>query len=408
MARDRLCTLGVGPGRKGFAAPLPLAFVLVVCAAWQFPVQPSDAQPAAPRPPAKVIAATTGNHSELVTTLPIAKRPWRGPRVAMSLTPADLPALQTGDLIKVSAELMVSNTCVDPGPRCMGRRYGFSPVTRAKLILADAKSAIGGRGTVGLARPKSMRCGQRRPHRNHHCVLVFRDAQHRVVDSGDLPCPPTRCFINLVAEAHNRRARQGNVVVVGADKPDGEVNQDNGRLNAVVVRRDAAAPDRFRSRRRLTQRLPVRAYDHRPRVIYSLKLSDPRAGDVLVATASQRTSISGLPYSALISHRVILAAGRRATSPSPLAMGVSSSRGQFGEDNGFNCTQGPSAYRSPCLSTKAGLIRIRHAPRRNGRPVPLYVNLVGYLRPKRDSPGRHDSARVLAHGSLAVARYASH
>jgi hypothetical protein len=408
MGRERLCTLGSRLGAKGFVDPVPAAFFVLVCAAWQFLAQPSDAHPAV-RTPAKVIATTTGNHSELVTTLPIANRPWRRPRVAMSLTPADLPTLHAGDLIKASAELMVSTTCVDPGARCIGRRYGFSPVAGAKLILADAKSVTGGPRAVKLDTPKSVRCSQRRPHRNHHCVLVFQDAHHGVVDPGDLPCPPTRCFINLVAEAHSSRARRGNVLVVGADKPDGDVNQDKGRLNAVVTRSGAAPADHSRSRQRLRRKLPVVADGaHRPRVIYSLKLSNPHAGDVFVATASQRTSIGGLPYSVLVSHRVILAASRGATSASPLAMRVSSSHGQFGENNGFNCTQGPSAYRSPCLSTKAGLIRIRRTPSRNGQPVPLYVNLICYVLPKSDRPDRHDSARVLAHGSLAVVRYASH
>jgi hypothetical protein len=406
MGWERLCTLGSRLGAKGFVAPVPAAFLVLVCAAWL--AKPSDAQPAA-RTPVKVIAATTGNDSELVTTLPIATRPWRRPRVAMSLTPADLPTLHEGDLIKASAELMVSTTCVDPGPRCIGRRYRFSPVAQAKLILADARSVTGGRGAVKLATPKSVRCSQRGPDRNHHCVLVFQNANRRILDPSDLPCPPTRCFINLVAEAHSSSARRGNVLVVGADKPDGYVNQDKGRLNAVVVRPGAAPPDRSRSRQRLRRKLPVLADGaHLPRVVYSLKLSHPHAGDVLVATVSQRTSIGGLPYSVLVSHRVILAASRVATSTSPLAMRVSSSRGQFGENNGFNCTQGPSAYRSPCLSTKAGLIRIRRAPSRNGHPVPLYVNLICYVLPKSARPGRHDSARVLAHGSLAVVRYAPH
>jgi hypothetical protein len=407
MGRKRLCTRGGRVGAKGFAAPVPAAFLVLVCAAWL--AQPSDAQPAAALTPAKVIAATTGNDSELATTLAIATRPWRRPRVVMSLTPADLPTLYAGDRIKASAELMVSTTCVSPGPRCIGRRYRFSPLARAKLILTNAKSVTGGRGAVKLATPKSVRCSQRGPDRNHHCVLVFRNARHRVGDSSDLPCPPTRCFINLVAEAHSSRARKGNVLVVGADKPNGEVNQDKGRLNAVVVRPGALPPDRYRTRQRLRRKLPVLADGaHRPRVIYSLKLSHPHAGDVFVTSASQRTSIGGLPYSVLVSHRVILAASRGASSSSPFAMRVSSSYGQFGETNGFNCTQGPSAYRSPCLSTKAGLIRIRRAPSRNGRPVPLYVNLICYVLPKSDQPGRHDSASVLAHGSLAVVRYASH
>jgi hypothetical protein len=92
MGRERLCTLGSRLGATGFVA-------------------------------------TTVNDSELVTTLPIATRPWRRPRVAMSLTPADLPTLHAGDLIKASAELMVSTTCVDPGPRCIPSRTGPADTT---------------------------------------------------------------------------------------------------------------------------------------------------------------------------------------------------------------------------------------------------------------------------------------
>ena len=83
-------------------------------------------------------------------------------------------------------------------------------------------------------------------------------------------------------------------------------------------------------------------------------------------------------------------------------------RGRLTAANGFNCTQGPSHYRTPCRSVKSGVIAIRHSPvDRRGRPRPLYVNLVSRSKPKHTAALEGDFARIESRGFLDVVRYRS-
>jgi hypothetical protein len=351
-----------------------------------------------------VFAKTTGNGSELVDTLPITQRPEREPRVVMSLGPPDLPELEHRDTLKVYAEVQATTTCVDRTARCIGRPYEFSPFISARLVLAAGKRVTGGRGAVSLARPKSVQCSQRRPHRNHHCVLTFQHAGKQIRDPGALPCPPSRCFVNLVVSAHNPEADPGNVVVVGADRPDGSILQDKGRLSVVLTTPASPGPRRARTTRRVHGRVPITRGDDWTSV-YSVKFSNLQRGDILVAVARQRTSISPVPYNVYVGTRIILTGRPLAGRANRLSRRVSSLNGQLTEGNGFNCTHGRSAYRTPCTSRKAGMIEIRRPPRRGGRQVPMFVNLVCHTRPKLAAPQSGDHLNVLAHGSLTVSKY---
>jgi hypothetical protein len=364
----------------------------------------SASQRTAHRAAAAVVAATTGNDSEMVRTLPITHRAGRKPHVVMSLRPSDLPRFEQGDVLKVSAEVQTTNTCVDRTARCIGHQYGYSPFVGAKLLLASGEGVTGGHRAVSLAHAKSVHCGQQRPNRNHHCVITFLNARKHVRDPSALPCPPSRCFVNLVASAHNKRAHSGDVVVVGADRPDGSILQDKGRLNAVVTTPEAAPPSRSDTSRRVHRRLPVNRGSNWTSV-YSVKLSNVHQGDILVSTAKQRTGISPVPYNVFVDTRIILTGGRAANHTNRVTRRVSTLNGQLTEGNGFNCTHGHSAYRTPCKSLKAGLVEIRRDPMRHGHPVPVFVNLVCHTRPKLAAPRPGDHVNVLSHGHLQVNKY---
>jgi len=75
------------------------------------------------------------------------------------------------------------------------------------------------------------------------------------------------------------------------------------------------------------------------------------------------------------------------------------------EANGFNCTHGASAYSSPCRTTKAGAVRIRHTIAQNGHSIPLYLNVVCAGKAKRAQPQPNDAMHVLSDGALVVRRY---
>jgi hypothetical protein len=131
-------------------------------------------------------------------------------------------------------------------------------------------------------------------------------------------------------------------------------------------------------------------------------------GDILVIEARQSTAIAQLQYNPYLGSEVILAGSPGATHASRLAKRAAALRGRITEATGFNCTQGPSAYRTPCLTRKVGLIEMVHdAVDRRGRPKPLYVNLVCHPAPKLVPARPGDRVRVRSSGHLEVTRFPS-
>ena len=327
----------------------------------------------------------------------------------MSLPLSRLPRLRRGDRLRVSAEVQVTTTCVVPGPRCIGRPYRFTPTVDAKLLLAPGRRRTGGRGTAQIGRRQSVSCHQPRPNRNHHCVLVPKGTR-RIARPRRLPCSPRDCHLNLVVNAQDGDARPGNVLVIGADRPDGSIDQDFGRLSALVApKRPRPRPVHRDTRHRRHRSIPVSTSGSaRRRVVYAVRMPRLKKGDVLRVKARQRTAIAQLPYNAYVGSEVILAGRPGATRPSRAAKRAAPAalRGRITESNGFNCTQGPSAYRTPCLTRKAGLLEIvRDAVDRRGRPKPLFVNLVSHVSPKLVQAQAGDRARVRSSGQLEVTRF---
>jgi hypothetical protein len=132
-------------------------------------------------------------------------------------------------------------------------------------------------------------------------------------------------------------------------------------------------------------------------VVLSQRLPPLRDGDVVVAVARQRTGIRELPY--FVAAKLVLEARPGATAPRANVRRIGSRAATFTDTNGFNCTPGPSAFRSPCRTEKAGLVEIKRSPRR-----PLFANLVMRSFPKRvQARASFPPARVEA-GRLVVTR----
>jgi hypothetical protein len=90
--------------------------------------------------------------------------------------------------------------------------------------------------------------------------------------------------------------------------------------------------------------------------------------------------MTGLPYTVLNRAQLILATSPHATNRHGAHL-VASSGGRVDQQNGFNCTNGPSPYRNPCPRTKLGVLKIIHDARTHpqtgtGQRIPLYLNLV--------------------------------
>ena len=357
----------------------------------------------------RVFAATTDNRAELLEAVPIGRSEGQRKRVALSLGPGRLPALSRGDTLRVSAEVQLSVTCIGKtDQRCIGRPYDFSPRIAAWIVLAGNRREASGRQTKRISEVERMQCSQRPPNRNHHCVLVVGTDTTEIGATSRLPCRPERCHVNLVVSASHPGAEPGNVVSVGADRPDGTVRQGQARLNAAVVRGPAPAPAIVRSERLVSGGIPI-APDRKAgrRTIYSVELPPLRAGDLVVASARQGSAIGHLPYNVFIGSRMMLSTTPEARTSDRIARRIGAPRGQVTEGNGFNCTHGPSAYRNPCLTRKVGMFQVRRQPLRDGHPVPIYLNLVVGTLAKLHVPRPSDEVRPIGGGVIQAVVYSA-
>jgi len=339
-----------GSTRRRRAAPIALAL-----AALAFPA--SVGAGLLEENPKKAELSTTGNDSELVKSLPIATTAGVNERTVMSLGPDQLKRIEVGDRMRVSGEVQVSTTCVARSTRCVGRRYEFNPSVAARIVLSPTPEPTG--ASIPLSETKTVLCKQRRPNRNHHCALVFPNVETPIVDLAALPCPNTACYVNLIVGASSKKAQRGNRVVLGADRPDGGVAQDKGRLNVIQARGKVPPPTDQASSELVNSSLPLtESKKLKRRVIHSVPITAPVKSEVLAFDGSYLATIDPLPFNVFLSTRVILGETPTSTEPTGLAKSSVQLRGDATEANGFNCTQGRSGYTTPCTVTKAGAIRI--------------------------------------------------
>jgi hypothetical protein len=354
------------------------------------------------------VLATTGDSSEQLQRIPIARKPGARDRVAMRLDPSALEPIEAGDRLRASAEVQISTTCVERGPRCVGRSYDMNPTITARIVLSPSPEANS--GFLPLSESRSVLCKQRRPNRNHHCTIAIPNTETQITDLAALPCKPAACYVNLIVGARNKKARRGDVVVLGADQPDGSVEQDKGRLNVVQSHADVPAPTLTASEQLVNADLPLTIDDsEKRRVVYSVPIPAPRAGEVLAFDATFITGISALRFNTFISSRVIVATDPAKTKSTGKAKTAIALKGQATESNGFNCTLGASGYANPCTTRKAGAAVFLEdvVENRTGAPKTLYLNVLAGAKPllaeKVDETDRVSLAP--APGGLTVARF---
>lgn len=340
----------------------------------------------------------TGRRAELRPTVPIADHPGDKPRSVLSLK---LPDLERGDLVRFNGEVTITTTCVEQIGRCIGRTYNFDPHLRARIVIAPGKGADSPGNTVPVSRSVGLTCQQTRPNRNHHCPLVVEGGSFQVDELRDLPCPADACRLNMIVDAFNEKASSNQFVVVGSDQPDGSVEGGKARLSAAVSNGPLEVSKSHT--KRIRDKTLKASFSGGKTVVYSQRLGKLERGDVLLVQSRQRTAIKGLPY--FISNQIVVGTKPSATGPSRLSRRIVSRSGLATETTGFNCTLGSSAFQSPCVATKAGLVSIeRPVKDKRGRKVPLYVNLVSRGFPKLAQSRGFAPARVLKGGGLTVRR----
>jgi hypothetical protein len=208
----------------------------------------------------------------------------------------------------------------------------------------------------------------------------------------------------MVLSAYHGSAHSSDRLVVGSDSSDGTIHQDRGRVNAVRYRpgtMERGTPEVIKARR--VNRIPIAGEGENvdSRVIYSAKISNLRAGDQLVVDGRIMAGIGDLGYNAFTTSQIILA--DHSSAISRILRRVTGALNQVSEENGFNCTQGSSAFQTPCTIRKVGVVTI-------GKNInhPIYVNMTAGMAAQL-LVGQHrksgDSAKVLRRGFLKITRY---
>jgi hypothetical protein len=348
---------------------------------------------------------------ERTKTIPITKRRWDAPRVVASLEPAQLGAVRPGGALEGFADIEVSVTCLEAMPKCVGKRYEFSPHTKTRMILGES---VRDRTGFRVGKAEILTCSQRLPDRNHHCRIVLHPRKAIPADA-ELPCE-TDCHLNVVMSAYHRDARKRQVLVIGVDADHG-IEQSKASLSAASftapVRRftDVRRPG---PARRMRAKVPVAPHSTSSpeKVIYSTRLDELRKGEQLLVDARARIAIGGLGYSVLLQPELILSERPDSTEFTGLPVQVLTDNGKVSELNGSNCTQGDSDFSNPCKIEKVGAARLlynaRTKPRNDkGEFVPLYLNLV--VGATQEFGGRYhrgDAVRV-KRGRISVRRYSA-
>ena len=317
----------------------------------------------------KVKAATTGNRSELVETIPITKKPQVSPRVIMSLTPGTLGSLQTGDQLEISAEVEITTDCRFESSECVGQPYNFNPKIGARIVISTSTTTATGFEVVPR---QEVNCRQKTPNRQHHCVFTMQPAPLQV-DLGALGCPSSGCFVNVVMDAwHKRGSPKRNVILIGANNRNGKIKQDKGRLNAVRTTNPAVTPPpaptgtfSVGNSEPTTNALSLNP--EAEAVIFSQQLDGLSNGEQLLVRAGLTADVALLNHNANVSTRVVLADSPTETNPGVVGATVADLKGEITENNGFNCTK----KATPCPSNKVGVIAIK-----KNASVPLFANLV--------------------------------
>ena len=389
-----------GRGRRRAAT---LALTLAVLGALSLPALAAkgDAKP-------RLIATIDSRGpNETRSTIPVSRSPGAEPFVVLSERLKAGGGLMRGDILRATAEVQLSTTCAKPEPRCIGSRYTYSPRMAGQVVLASSPTATGGSSADPISGVKEKHCTQQRPNRNHHCVLVFSEAVKRVRNAGNLPCPPADCFLNVVASADHPNAGSGDVVIVGADRPDATVDGDKARVDGLIAR-GGIPPPRIQNggaKMRDSVLIEPSGGDGR-KVVRSLRLDGLQRGDALRIETEQRIGISSVPYNVYIGTRVIIATSPTETRTNGFVAGVISSGGEITEQNGFNCTQGASEYKDPCNSPKAATAYVkRKMPEKNGEPKPVFVNIVMAGLPKLTTSSRPNDRMKVKDGVIRTERY---
>ena len=333
------------------------------------------AQASAPPNPHVHVGVNDAKDAEVTETVAIEKQ--RGQRLdsVVALESNDLGPIAAGQTIRGQGEVEVSVTCTEEMPQCVGKIYKYSPHVEVQFVLAKSPHSTKGQR---LGKPVDRVCAQDYPDRNHHCVLVLDRTDVARKACGN-------CSLNMVMTAWHNDAKKGEVLVIGGDSDDG-IEQGRASISAAVFQGDTESATRsYRSTEVLNKTADlVSGGSNSPETaLGSVRIDDLKQGEALIVTATARADIRGLDYNVLTQGEVVISEkGAYSSDNSGTPVLAVSKHGKVATQNGYNCTQGASDYRNPCLIYKVGSSYMSKSaltkPNNDkGAPVPLYVNLIG-------------------------------
>ena len=316
--------------------------------------------------------AWTGNGvAERAEQVPI-ERVRGGGHVVLSLArgrdrDSSLPDIRPSDRLEISVELEVTTDLTNAelqlnrGRGCHSEPYDYTPTVTAAVILATDETSTLPAPETAIAARKAVPVS----HDAHHFVFVF----NRV----PIVVPRTwtgRGAVNVVLTANHASAKPRHCLLVGANEPDGTVQNDMGGISVGRIRGQLPAPLVIRESRSRTQALNIHG-EQPPRVLYSMALSDLRANEQLTVFGRVLASAAGLRTRARLSTRVFLADSPTQVDPQDgYAAQIAANKGRVAKRNGFNYLPGGSAP----PTEKVGVVHVVETMKA-GRTV--YLNLVG-------------------------------
>jgi hypothetical protein len=285
------------------------------------------------------LTAGTTDNAERFELLPVGRSEGSAEKkVALRLSPGELPNLAKGDRLIVPAELQVTSRC-DVGQVAPGCNY--SPTVRAQLIVTGSANDTSGGGNSKVIATKTLSCN----HDEHHCMFVFTPGDSAITLDRNTPCVASNsCYVNLVVWAWDSHARSGGAdkVLIGGNDgnflDNNKVDQDVARLMAVRERGIGSADRASRaSSGSGTKSINTNA---NAELVYSHRLKPQgqkiRKGEQFLVEAKVAADVGGrvrFSTQLFVSRDPNATDGHRLEAISP---------GSIGEQNGFNCSPGRS------------------------------------------------------------------
>lgn len=311
---------------------------------------------------------STENKPELKKTIPIGTVAGKGRKVVLSLgadsdTDSPLPDLAADDRLLAFAELELTTDADDPhNPGRIGNAYTYAPDVEATMLLADdpgATEAKRGRAIELVRKPWKGTIS----HQRHHEVVTFGDGELSI-PAGGLPWRGP-AYLNVVVSASHRKAKPGDVLLVGQNETTPVVVQDMAGIRVVRFRPASShGPDATIENACLCGEIAI---TKKHTVVLAHELPALAKGERLLVEGHLVTDATGLPAPARISTRMFIADRPDQVEPGGAATTCVTWKGQLSKFTGFNCipADGPQTTR------KYGVAKVVAAPAGD-----LYVNLV--------------------------------